>query len=192
MTADRGAYCSEGEPPTRSAALAGSGGPSRWDARVAGNSDGWSPATPYRGGDEARSEERSSAGTTTLTWHRGSGFDRAAHAYAPIPGRFTGSWRAKDGSHRLAFEQAGPERPPSLTVGTLTGRRCTGRAVARASGDDAVTFGSFTVEKGAKTRNRPPPSFDTRFTAHSADGPLRLVRAGAHRGQLDGYVRADG
>jgi hypothetical protein len=191
VTADWGLYCSDGEPPQESVAAVGVGSLAEWDTDLTEGFDGWPPAKIYDGGDEVRFVDKRWDGTTTLTWKKGSGFGDPSDVYKPIPKRFTGSWRAEDGTHRLTFVQAGPGRRPSLTIETLKGERCVGSGAVTRKSADSVELRDFKVKEGAETENCPPELYETFFNAESADGTMRLMELGKPPKPLVTYERGD-
>lgn len=69
--ADFGAYCYDGEPPTESLAVVGTGSLTEWSVNVTKDFDGWEQATVSDDG------QRVVFGTgTTLRWSQADGFGR--------------------------------------------------------------------------------------------------------------------
>ncbi|MGY1434599.1 hypothetical protein [Streptomyces reniochalinae] len=178
VTANWGLYCSDGEPPQESVAAMGAGELTEWDTAESENSDGWPPAQIYDGGDRAEFVAKGPHSTTTLPWKKGSGFGDEATVYEPIPGRFVGSWRAEDGSHRVTFQQAAAGKPATGTIETLTGQRCLGSGVVTKKSADGVELGNFTIKEGKQAKNCPPEVFEHFYQVETADGDMQLMELG--------------
>ncbi|RII22116.1 hypothetical protein DSC45_00115 [Streptomyces sp. YIM 130001] len=191
VTADFGLYCSDGEPPSESVAAVGSGDLSSWDADLTKGMDGWPKAYVYDKGDRVEFVDKRWDGTTTLPWRKGTGFEPKQHVYEPIGKQLVGSWKATDGSQRVTFEQAAPEKRPRLTIETLKGERCLGSGTLGPKSDDSAELNDFKVREGKETTNCPPELFEYFYEAKSADGPLVLWKLGNKPQKVLTYERTD-
>ncbi|WP_314173723.1 hypothetical protein [Streptomyces winkii] len=191
VTANWGLYCSDGEPPQESIAAVGVGDLTKWETDLTKGFDGWPPAKIYDAGDKVQFVDKRWDGTTTLTWKKGAGFGEPSDVYKPIPRRFVGSWRAKDGSHRLTFTQAAPQKRPSLTIETLKGKRCVGSGPVTKNSVTSVELRDFKVKEGTETKNCPPELHETVFNVETADGAMQLMELGQPPKPLVTYERDD-
>jgi hypothetical protein len=74
VIADFGVYCSDGEPPTESLAVVGTGSLRDWDVDVTKDFDGWEKIVVGGSGRSVTFSARSSAGRSSVVWSVGGGF----------------------------------------------------------------------------------------------------------------------
>ncbi|MFD6820558.1 hypothetical protein ACFWC5_09295 [Streptomyces sp. NPDC060085] len=188
--ADFAPYCRDGDPPAENLAVVGSGHDlTDWAAKATRGSDGWEK---IKFGDRrVEFEESWTSGSSILTWESGKGFGSKRTRYEQIRAAFIGTWKAEDGSHQLAFAQAGEERP-LLTITSLSGAPCTVEVPVRQVGDTSVeTRGEARVTHGSKQRFCPPKPFETAYELEGDDGSLALVDfTSSPRKHLMSYKRA--
>ncbi|MFD6293658.1 hypothetical protein ACFWFU_02335 [Streptomyces sp. NPDC060235] len=188
--ADFAPYCRDGDPPAENLAVVGSGHDlTDWAAKATRGSDGWEK---IKFGDRrVEFEESWTSGSSILTWESGKGFGSKRTRYEQIRAAFIGIWKAEDGSHQLAFAQAGEERP-LLTITSLSGAPCTVEVPVRQVGDTSVeTRGEPRVTHGSKQRFCPPKPFETAYELAGDDGSLALVDfTSSPRKHLMSYKRA--
>ncbi|MDI3404217.1 hypothetical protein [Streptomyces cavernicola] len=174
VRADFAAYCRDGEPPAETVAAVGAGEFEKWDTHVSEDWDGWDRVRIAGDGRSATFATKTWSSGTTVKWRAGRGFGAEHTAYKRLGERFLGTWRATDGSHRLTFRQAGPDRPAGLTVETLKGTACTVRMDVQNIWKDTVEPDEAELVRGRKTVNCPAPEFDSKYVLKAPDGEMRL------------------
>ncbi|MDQ8703818.1 hypothetical protein RCO28_15150 [Streptomyces sp. LHD-70] len=183
-------YCRDGEPPAETVAAVGTGEFGAWDTHVSKDWDGWDRVRVAGDGRSATFSTKTWNSGTTLDWHAGQGFGEQRTVYKQLGERFLGTWRAKDGSHRLTFRQAAPNRPASLTVETLKGTDCQVRMDVVNIWEDTIEPSHAELLRGRKTTHCPAPQFESKYVLRAPGGEMVLRKLDEAKA-LATYTKAD-
>ncbi|NBE54085.1 hypothetical protein [Streptomyces boluensis] len=176
-----GPYCRDGEPPAQAVAAVGTGRFDAWDTHISRDLDGWERVGIAADGGAVTFRSASWSSTTTLPWRAGEGFGKRTTTYKKLDARFLGTWRAEDGSHRVTFRQAAPDRPATATVETVEGTRCEVHMDLTNIWKDRVQPREGTLLAGERTKHCPPEEFNSEYVVANPDGPMSLRELGGTR-----------
>ncbi|QPP05890.1 hypothetical protein G4Z16_05180 [Streptomyces bathyalis] len=154
--ADFGQYCYDGEPPQESIAAVGTGRFTRWGVDRQKGFDGWNKANVAEGGDHAAFLHYTEERIETLRWSEKDGYSGPSEKPRParrLDERFFGSWKAEDGSQRLAVQQSG--NGGVATFFSRSGERCVTRAGLHPNRRNVGEFTAVFRESGERSEKCP-------------------------------------
>jgi hypothetical protein len=154
--ANFGQYCYDGEPPEESIAAVGTGGFTKWDINRQDSFDGWDKANVAKGGEHASFVRYTEEIVETLRWSKKDGYSGPTEEPRPpkkLSENFFGSWKAKDGSQRVAVQKR--ENGGVATFFSQNGERCVTRVGLFPNSKNVGEFTTVFREEGDRSKSCP-------------------------------------